>query len=492
MIIKSNLDEIQNYLTDSSNLKGYCEKVFIPENIDEIVECIKYCYENNIPYTISGGGTGLVGGRVPFEGVLISTEKLNRILDFNSNDGTVLVEAGVVRKDLDDYLANLGYFLPPNPTETNSFVGGNIACNSSGARTFKYGTTRDYVLELDVVLPSGELVGFQRNDYNIVTNSKYHLELSSGKIIEFDIPKLPYVNTTKNTAGYYLHKGMHLLDIFIGSEGTLGTIVRAKLKVLPLPQKVVGLIIFFDNLENSLSFITETRRLSKNSFDATNGENLISARLIEFFDYNSLSLLFEDFPQIPKNSSCAVWVEQEYSPDEEFKILDAWMEHISQFTTLAEQTWIAIHEVEHRRFAEFRHLIPTRVFEIVSKTQFQKIGSDVSVHAGIFKNYYLKLVKELEASKLQYFIWGHFGNSHLHLNIIPRNEQEESLAKEIYDKHITEAITMGGTYSAEHGTGKLKRKYLEIMYGKDIVEKMKAIKLQFDPKNLLGRGILFF
>jgi D-lactate dehydrogenase (cytochrome) len=129
---------------------------------------------------------------------------------------------------------------------------------------------------------------------------------------------------------------------------------------------------------------------------------------------------------------------------------------------------------------------------MLSQSQFQKIGSDVATNDTVFRNYYFKLLRGLENSGLVYFIWGHFGNSHLHLNIIPRNEQENQLAEKIFDEHIAEAIMLGGTYSAEHGTGKLKRKYFQMMFGSEIVQKMKEIKLKFDPKNLLNRGVLFF
>ncbi|MEJ5287504.1 MAG: FAD-binding oxidoreductase [Bacteroidota bacterium] len=492
MIEKTNLDEIQNYLVDSSNLKGTCEKVLIPENLTELVNIIKHCYLNDIPYTISGGGTGLVGGRVPFDGVLISTEKLNGILDFDPQNQFVVVEPGVVRKDLDEFLESKGFFLPPNPTETNSFIGGNLACNSSGSRTFKYGTMRDYVLALDVVLPDGETVSLQRSEVERVRNSHFSYYLPSGKTIEFVIPALPYVNSSKNTAGYYLHKGMHFLDLFIGSEGTLGTIVKAKLKVERLPEKVIGFIIFFKELASALDFITKTKGIIKAATENGKKKAYISPRLIEYFDRNSLLLVSDDYPQIPKNVECAIWVEQECSNnDEEEILLSLWLEHISKFTPFASETWVATQDHEHRRFADFRHLIPTRVFELVAKSNYHKIGSDVAVNDNVFANYYLRLTKMLENSKLQYFVWGHFGNSHLHLNLIPRNENENRLAQQIYDEHIIDAISLGGTYSAEHGTGKLKRKYLEMMYGKDIVQKMKEIKLKFDPKNLLGRGNLF-
>ncbi|MFN3306868.1 MAG: FAD-binding oxidoreductase [Candidatus Kapaibacteriota bacterium] len=492
MLIKTESDQIQNYLTDSSNLKGFCEKVYIPEDSQELVELIKECYRDNIPYTISAGGTGLVGGRVPFGGVLISTEKLNKIIDFDEEHQTILVESGVVRKDLDEYLESRGFFLPPNPTETNSFVGGNVACDSSGARTFKYGTIRDYVLGLEVVLPSGVIVTLERDNINLVTNSHFSLSFPDGSKIEFEIPALPWINTSKNTAGYYLHKGMHLLDLFIGSEGTLGTITKIKFKVLRIPENVLGFIIFFEDLDRSLDFIAETRVLSKQSSELQCENIKISPRLIEFFDKNSLSLISDTYPDIPSVATCAIWIEQESLHSTEDELLSLWLEHIKKFTNLSDRTWVAINEAQHRKFAQFRHLIPVRVFEIVSKTNYQKIGSDVAVNDWVFKNYFHQVLSKLEKSNLQYFIWGHFGNSHIHLNIIPRNHCEDSLARKIFDWHVQTAIQLGGTYSAEHGTGKLKRKYLEWMYGKDLVEKMKNIKLAFDPKNLIGRGTLFF
>lgn len=493
MIIKRNKDVIESYLSDSSNLKGFCEKVFIPEDTHELQDCIKSLYNDNIPFTISAGGTGLVGGRVPFEGVVVSMEKFNKILDFNEKERYVVVEAGVIRKDLDAFLEANGFFLPPNPTETNSFIGGNIACNSSGSRTFKYGTMRDYVLGLDIVLPFGDSIYLERNNRNIVSNCNYVLEVNDKKI-EFKIPNINYPNTTKNSAGYYLHQGMHSLDLFIGCEGTLGIVTKAKIKVLPKPTNVLGLIIFFDDLTNAFEFLDSTRNLSRLTFDEEKNveKDEISARLIEYFDNNSLELVRTEYPQIPSPSVCAFWIEQEYDSIIEEKVLSNWLEHIAKFSGLADDTWVALDDKKHREFAEFRHLIPIKVFELLSKSPFTKIGSDVATHDGVFRNFYLKWAKQLEKSGLKHFIWGHFGNSHLHLNVVPTNGKEDNLAEKILDEHISEALILGGTYSAEHGTGKLKRKYFQMMFGEGNVQKMKEIKLKFDPKNLLNRGNLFF
>lgn len=492
MIIKKDFDTIENYLTDASNLRGKADEVLIPENELELIDTIQELYARSTPYTISGAGTGLVGGRVPFEGVIISMEKLNKILEINEKERTIRLQGGVVYADMESTLDEHKLFLPPNPTEKNAFVGANIACNSSGSRTFKYGTFRDFVQAIKVVLPDGEVVELRRKD-GISENKKYSLSTPSGKIYSFKIPEISYPALKKNSAGYFLRNGMHKLDLFVGSEGTLGTILEAELRLLPLPEKVLGLIIFFDNLEKSLDFVKAVRNRSYYSFQTgTNVNNLISARLIEYFDRNSLSILLDEYPQIPQNSHSAIWIEQEYVDEEEDALINDWFKIISKYTTLVDETWVALSDLEHERFRIFRHRIPQRVFELVARSDYQKVGSDVSVPDSLFKNYYLNLVETLYQSEIQFFVWGHIGDSHIHANLIPNTEEQNQLANKIYDESVQKAIQLGGTFSAEHGIGKLKRKYLEIMYGSEVISQMKQIKLLFDPKNLVGRGNLFF
>lgn len=492
MIIKTEKDEIQNYIVDASNLRGSCDKVLIPETRGELAEAIQSLYNDGIPYTISGAGTGLVGGRVPFEGVLISLEKLNKIIEINPVGQYIKLEAGVVHSDMDLAISEFGLFFPPNPTEKNSFIGGNIACNSSGSRTFKYGTVREYVLELTVILPWGEEITLTR-DSNSLVDDVFEVKTSSGKRINFPLPEIKYPRLKKNSAGYYIRNGMHTLDLFIGSEGTLATIVDSKLRLLKKPEKVFGAIVFFDVLDSAFDFVETTRKESYYSFakeGATNGT--ISARLIEYFDKNSLDLLRNDYHQIPSEAMCAVWIEQEYLESEESLLLQNWYQYIMKYTKLADFTWVATNDAEHEKFREFRHRLPLRVFEIVARSQFNKIGSDTAVPDDSFRKYYTDFINDLDNSGIQYFVWGHIGNSHLHANLVPRNEEESELANKLYDKYVGIAIELGGTFSAEHGTGKLKRKYLEMLYGKETVAIMKGIKLLFDPKNLVGKEIMFF
>jgi D-lactate dehydrogenase (cytochrome) len=147
MIIKTEQDEIQNYLVDASNTRGFCDTVYIPESADEISAILIDANNKMQPVTISGNGTGLTGARVPQGGIVISTEKLNKIIEINTEEMYVIVEPGVILSDLRDTLLSKGVLYPPDPTEWNCFVGGTVATNASGAKTFKYGPTRNYVKE---------------------------------------------------------------------------------------------------------------------------------------------------------------------------------------------------------------------------------------------------------------------------------------------------------------------------------------------------------
>ena len=156
MIIKTSPDEIQNYLVDASNVKGYCDAVYFPENKDDVVQIIVEANQKKIPVTVSGNGTGLAGARVPEGGVVISTEKMNKILEINEAELTATVQPGVILSDLLNLVKEKKLLYPPDPTEKNCFIGGTVATNASGEKTFKYGPTRNYVIELEIVLPDGE------------------------------------------------------------------------------------------------------------------------------------------------------------------------------------------------------------------------------------------------------------------------------------------------------------------------------------------------
>ena len=162
MLIKTSPDEIENFLVDASNTKGYCDAVYFPESREEIVEILKKANGEKTPVTISGNHTGLTGSGVPRGGIVISTEKLNKILVINTNEGYAIVQPGVILADFLEEVKNKNYLYPPDPTEDKCFIGGTVATNASGAKTFKYGPTRDYIKELEIILADGEILNLKR------------------------------------------------------------------------------------------------------------------------------------------------------------------------------------------------------------------------------------------------------------------------------------------------------------------------------------------
>ena len=235
MIIKTNPDEFENYVVDASNFKGNCEAVYFPETIDEIVSIIKEANTNKTKVTIAGNRTGLTGACVPQNGIVIATDKLNRILEINSEKFYAVVEPAVLLSDLQKEFKAQNFFYPPDPTETNCYIGGTVATNASGAKTFKFGPTRDYVIGLQVVLPNGEVLDLERGKQKA---NRYNLTLTtqSGKNISLEIPDYTFP-AVKNASGYFVKKDMDAIDLFIGSEGTLGVITKIKLRASSLSRR---------------------------------------------------------------------------------------------------------------------------------------------------------------------------------------------------------------------------------------------------------------
>jgi len=488
MIIKSNKDEIENYIVDAANYKGFCDEVYIPENTDEVVQIISKANIAKTHVTVSGSGTGLTGGRVPEGGIVLSTERLNKIISVDKEQKIAVVQPGVILKDFQDYVESLNLFYPPDPTEKNCFIGATVATNSSGAKTFKYGATRNFVIGLKIVLPTGEFIFLNRGKEK-AENKKLIFRTESGRQIELKLPNINMPNT-KNAAGYFIKQDMDLIDLFIGSEGTLGVITEIKLKLLPLFNKILSSVIFFNSEEDALQFLTEARKCSYLS-RSTNNTNEINARGLEFFDAFALKFLKDDYPQIPNSADAAVWLEQELDGINDPDIVDKWIKLIEDFNGNLDSSWIATDKKDIEKFKSFRHDVSLKVNEYIAEKGLMKVGTDVAVPDKNFIEFYYKCKDLAVASKIRFLIYGHFGNSHIHLNLLPENHCQYQKAKELYMKICKIAVDFGGTISAEHGIGKLKREYLLMMYGEKTIKEMAKIKKLLDPNLILGLGNIF-
>jgi D-lactate dehydrogenase (cytochrome) len=502
---KTKIEEFENYLTDASNLKGgYAEKLFIPETAAEISEILKEANQNKKSVTISGARTGIVGGAVPFGGYLISLEKFNQIKENskNENGGRAIVQAGVLLTDFQKEVESQGLFYPPDPTEWSCQLGGTVATNASGSRSFKYGATRKYVERLEIVLPTGEIINLRRGEVLADNTGNLCLPVSAeGKVLNIILPTYNQPKTRKNTSGYYTGENTDAIDLFIGSEGTLGVVTEIEFKLLPKPLGFLSGIVFFKEESDLLSFIKEARTISfetrENSIQHSipNPQspipNRIDATLLEYFDSKALSFIKEKFTDVPENMAGAIFFEQETSEQTEDELFNQWNELLERYHAETDSSWFTTTDADREKMREFRHHLPVSVNEWIVRHRQRKISTDIAVPDENFPSM-LRFYKQiLKQSELQYVIFGHIGDNHLHVNILPKDEQEASRAKHLYGRFIAQGIMLGGTISAEHGIGKIKSKYLYVQYGERYLNEMAAMKKTFDPRAILGRDNMF-
>jgi D-lactate dehydrogenase (cytochrome) len=492
VLTKTNADEIQSYLTDASNLKGgYAARVALPESAEEVAGLLREASDTKTPVTVSGGGTGIVGGRVPFGGVVLATDRLNRIKEIRreGEGGSGIAEAGVVLAEFQRAVEAEGLLYPPDPTERSCYLGGSVATNASGARTFKYGATRNYVSRLKVALATGHLLDIRRGDIHADESGHVIIPLEGGDKIEARIPSYNMPRTRKHASGYYVAEGMDAVDLFVGSEGTLGVITEVEAKLLPVPENVLSGVAFFASEEKLLGFVREARELSlKTRVGEADG---IDARALEYFDDESLGLLRTKYHLVPEKAAGAIFFEQETTSETEDVLMTAWLELLERHGALLDDSWFAVDEKDRARLREFRHQLPVQVNEWLARHGQRKVSTDMAVPDEAFAEI-LSLYKEsLRSSHLRYVIFGHIGDNHVHVNILPRDDREAATARDIYLQFVRRAIETGGTVSAEHGIGKLKRDYLKLLYTEESLREMAALKHAFDPANILGRGNIF-
>ena len=489
MLTKTQPDEIQDFIADASYVTGgHASLVVFPDSTEEIAEVLARASGDKTPVTVSGAGTGTVGGRVPFGGVVLATDKLNRI---NFDDGKCEAEAGVRLSDLQSAINARSLFYPPDPTERSCFIGGNIATNASGSRTFKYGPTRNYVQALKVVLASGDVVNLRRGALFAGPDGKVVIPLASGKSIEAQLPTYSMPRVRKHASGYFVAPEMDVIDLFIGSEGTLGVIVEAELKLLPKPLGLLSGVVFFEDEDNLLAFVRAARERSLtnrvSSPGVSNSGNL-DARAIEYFDVESLGFLRQKYETVPGQATGAIFFEQETTPETEDSLMNEWLVLVETHRALADESWFATNEADQAKLREFRHALPVLMNEWFAHYRQRKVSTDMSVPDEAFAGMLRFYQESLRGGDLRYTIFGHIGDNHVHVNILPRNDDEASRAWEIYHRFIRRAVEVGGTISAEHGIGKLKRDYLVELYGEQHLREMAKLKLAFDPAGILGRG----
>jgi D-lactate dehydrogenase (cytochrome) len=495
MLEKFNVDEMQSYLADASNLAGgRASRVVFPETAEEAAGVLREAAAAGVAVTVSGAGTGVVGGRVPFGGIVLATDKLNRIGEIVAEErgGRATAGAGVTLADFRRAVESRNLLYPPDPTEWSCYMGGTVVTNASGARTFKYGATRRYIRRLKIALAGGDVLDLARGQLFADGDGRVLIPLGAGRAVEARLPAYRMPATRKHAAGYYVEPGMDALDLFIGSEGTLGVVVEIEAALLPKPAGVLSGVVFFKEEEKLLAFVRAARAASLATRAAEDARGGLDARALEYFDLEALGFLREKYPAIPADAhGGAVFFEQETTGATEEQLMDAWLALLERHEAALDASWFATDERDQARLRDFRHALPVLVNEWLARHGQRKVSTDMSVPDEAFAAMLRFYQERLRESGLQYVIFGHIGDNHVHVNILPRDDAQAARAREIYGQFIARAVAVGGTISAEHGVGKIKRDYLRTLYGDEHLRQMAALKRAFDPACILGRGNIF-
>jgi len=409
-------------------------------NAQEVSEIMRYAHENNIPVVARGSGTGLVGASVPiFGGIMINMCKMNKILEIDDENLTLTLEPGVLLMEIGKYVEAHDLFYPPDPGEKSATIAGNINTNAGGMRAVKYGVTRDYVQGLEVVMPNGAIMEF------------------GGK-------------TVKSSSGYSIK------DIICGSEGTLGIITKAVLKLLPLPKKAISLLVPFPDLDKAIETVP---KIIKSKSIPTS---------IEFMERDVI-LAAEEFQgkKFPDNTSDAyLLLTFDGNTREE---IEASYARVANICLEEGALDIFIADTDERK--ESIWSARGAFLEAIKASTTEMDECDVCVPRNKVAEF-IKYTYELQDKfgvRIKNF--GHAGDGNLHIYVLrdDLNETEwKKTLEDVFECMYSRSIELHGKVSGEHGIGFAKRKYLFESIGEEQQQLMKAIKMAFDTKNILNPG----
>jgi D-lactate dehydrogenase (cytochrome) len=520
LIEGADLSGYATYLTDESRQSGQAEAMAFPTSTAEVCAAVRAARERGWSITVSNARTGIAAGAVPAGGLLLSLERLNRIHALRPGPaGSILVhcEAGVPLSEVQKgvrtgvfaessrwdqasraTLATLrqGHFVyPPDPTETGAAIGGTIACNASGAHSFLYGPTRPYVQSLTLVLLDGRVLELERGHVGVDPDGAFGIRQPDGSVQWGRTPSYVWPRT-KNAGGYYAAPGMDLLDLFVGSEGTLGIITEAVLRVIPAPEASCAVLTFWPAESAALRFTRAVRERRQE----------LGIEAMEYFGPDALRLLRQRREQLgavsgvpeclPAAAGGAIYLDIGTPNARLEPVLAQLATLVSDHGGDPESCWSALADDERERLRVFRHALPetvnARIAEIRRRhPSVTKLGTDMAVPDECLERVMNLYRSQLDQAGLPYVVFGHIGDNHLHVNILPEDPQQYALGKQIYRRFAEEVVAMGGSPAAEHGIGKLKTAFLEILYGAAGVRQMRAVKAVFDPDFRLGPGTLF-
>lgn len=439
-------ESLDKYAHDETENLHFLPGIVIkPRSAEEISAIMQLCNSTKIPVTPRGAGTGLSGGALPqLGGVLLSTERMNTILEIDERNLQVTTEPGVITEVLQDAVKEKGLFYPPDPSSRGScFIGGNIAENSGGPKAVKYGVVKDYVLNLEVVLPNGEIIW-------------------TG------------ANVLKNSTGY------NLTQLIVGSEGTLGIVTKIVLKLLPFPKYDLLMLVPFNSLEKAGEAVSAIFRAG------------FTPSAMELVEINALKIVsrFVDSSVVPVTDEMEAHLIIEVDGNH-LDTLMSEMEAISELLTKYDCGDVFFAEDAQQKAELWK--LRRRVAEAVKKDGYT-IEEDTVVPRAELP----ALIRGVKALGKQYdfdvVCYGHAGDGNLHIRIKKPGSIYSLNNPDVIPalKALFELVKkLGGTISGEHGIGLIQKEYMEIVFNEANIRLMKGIKKTFDPNNILNSGKIF-
>jgi D-lactate dehydrogenase (cytochrome) len=508
-------DVLSAHLEDAAHFPGgFASGIAAPTSEAEVAELLRTA-EAVLPI---GAQSSLTGGATPRGELLLSTSRLNQVVALG--DDWVRAEAGVTLVDLDAVLARHGKYYPPVPTFTGAFVGGIVATNAAGAATFKYGTTREWVRAITVVLAGGDVLEIERGAMH-ARGGRFELALSN-RAATITVPTYRLPQVAKVSAGYFAAPDMDLIDLFIGSEGTLGVVTCVTLRVLPVRPAMCLVFVPFDDREAALEFVAALRTAAQTRWRTADPHGLDVAA-IEHMDARCLAVLREDGADracgitVPETSMIALLVTLELPPaidgarafDEIGRARDAdapdtplirfcrmldaagvldRVEIAVPGDTARQQQLLALREAVpagvNARVGRARQRIDPRIAKTAADmiVPFERVGELMAIYDEEFRR------RGLDAA-----VWGHISDGNLHPNVIPHAYADVEAGREAILAFGREVRRLGGSPLAEHGVGRnaIKQQLLHDMYGNKGIEQMRAVKRVLDPDWKLAPGVLF-
>jgi len=509
-------------LTDESKIHGVADSISFPMQEEDVVNIISHMNTKKINVTIQGARTGLSGGSVPQGGHVMNMSRMNKITGIKycaEKDEFILsLQPGVllqdlntairrkeivifnakkqIRNDIDQFRRAGRYFFPPDPTESLASIGGIVSCNAAGPCSYAYGSVRQYVSQIRVVLSDGTVLTIRRGR-NKCKKRICHINIEN-KNISFELPKYSFSNP-KNSAGYFSQDDMDIIDLFIGAEGTLGIITSIDLRIIHEPNEKFRCISFFHNNDDALNFADKMKH-AKDEFGN------ISVVALEYIDNYSMRLVeqqrskiqaAEIIPEIDTSFAAGIYFElHSGNTDNLDYATQIAVDMMEMCGGNAENTWVSSEERELDPLKVFRHAIPESANVLMDDYKHNNPGltticTDMAVQEKNIKKMMEMYKRDLNNKKIQYIMYGHIGDNHLHINMLPKDMKEYEIGLELYKRWAKKIAEWGGTLSAEHGIGKQKVDMLKYFIDDANLKKMKIIKEIFDKNNILNRGNIF-